>query len=280
MKPVALITGATGAISKAIAGPLALTGKYEVVPLCRNRNKAERTVEELRTLSGNPAVAFAVADLSRKASIDTVAATWRNPLQVLINNAALAPRTRHEAPEGIELQFATNVLEYYWLTAALEPWFPRAAGARVVNVASHWAGNLDLQDPEFKHRPYDQHQAYRQSKQADRMLTVTFAERFRHRGITINACHSGDVPSALSHALDFGRNESAEQGARPPVADHRLRHRRTHRPLVRTGPGNPLSVCPRQTTGGDTGGNLPVLRLTGQATLPASFGHFRLAHSQ
>jgi NAD(P)-dependent dehydrogenase (short-subunit alcohol dehydrogenase family) len=39
------------------------------------------------------------------------------------------------------------------------------------------------------------HEAYRQSKQANRMLTVALAARLAERGITVNACHPGNVSS-------------------------------------------------------------------------------------
>jgi retinol dehydrogenase 12 len=38
-----------------------------------------------------------------------------------------------------------------------------SAPARVVNVASYWAGGLDLNDLEFTRRSYDNDQAYRYS---------------------------------------------------------------------------------------------------------------------
>jgi NAD(P)-dependent dehydrogenase (short-subunit alcohol dehydrogenase family) len=87
----------------------------------------------------------------------------------------------------------------------------------VVNVASYWAGGLDLDDLEFEHRRYDNDAAYRQSKQADRMLTVAFAERFRDAGVTVNACHPGDVVSTLSRNLGFGGHETPEQAASTPA---------------------------------------------------------------
>jgi NAD(P)-dependent dehydrogenase (short-subunit alcohol dehydrogenase family) len=89
--------------------------------------------------------------------------------------------------------------------------------ARVVNVASYWAGGLRLDDLQFSLRRYNNDHAYRQSKQADRMLTVAFARRFVGRGITVNACHSGDVSSTLSNDLGFGGHESPDQGASTPV---------------------------------------------------------------
>jgi len=86
-----------------------------------------------------------------------------------------------------------------------------------VNVASYWAGDLDLDDLEFRRRPYNNNTAYRQSKQANRMLTVAFAERFREHGVTFNACHPGDVNSSLSRDLGFGGHETSQQGARTPA---------------------------------------------------------------
>ena len=214
---VALVTSATGAIGFAIANRIALMPGFEVVLLCRNEAKAKRAMGAIQAATGNRSVSFSLVDLSRQASVNAFASAWDRPVHVLVNDAAIAPPLREETPEGIEMQFATNVLGYYWLTKALEDRLIQAAPARVVNVASYWAGDLDLGDLEFKRRRYDQHQAYRQSKQANRMLTVAFAERLQAYGITVNACHSGDVNSTLSNALGFGGHETPEQGAKTPV---------------------------------------------------------------
>jgi len=42
-----------------------------------------------------------------------LAAEWEGPLHVLVNNAGTTPRQRMETLEGIEMQFATNVLGYF-----------------------------------------------------------------------------------------------------------------------------------------------------------------------
>jgi hypothetical protein len=49
------------------------------------------------------------------------------------------------------------------------------------------------------------------------MLTVAFAEKLRQSGITVNACHPGDVNSKLSNDFGFGGHESPDQGAATPV---------------------------------------------------------------
>jgi NAD(P)-dependent dehydrogenase (short-subunit alcohol dehydrogenase family) len=89
--------------------------------------------------------------------------------------------------------------------------------ARIINVSSYWAGQLDLDDPEFKKRRYNNDSAYRQSKQADRMLAYAFAGRLKPSGITVNACHPGDVNSKVSNDLGFGGFEKPDEGAATPV---------------------------------------------------------------
>lgn len=242
---VALVTGASGVIGKAIAHQLAASGAYEVVLACRNRAKAERAVRDVLRDAGRDAgpdngpdngpdagpdtgsdtgpdtgcghVRYELVDVARQASIAELVARWRGPLHVLVNNAAAAPRVREETPEGLERVFATNVLGYFWMTRMFADVLAASAPARVVNVASYWAGGLDLDDLQFQRRRYDNDVAYRQSKQAERMLTVAFAERLRARGVVVNACHPGDVASALSHSLGFGGHDTAVQSAETPV---------------------------------------------------------------
>jgi len=214
---VALVTGATGAIGKAIATRIASRPDYEIVLLCRNAAKAQAAVANIRQRSGNARVRSEIVDLARRDSVAALAERWEGPVHVLVNNAATTPRRREETPEGIELQFATNVLGYFWMMTAFRGHLADSAPARIVNVASYWAGGLDLEDLEFERRRYDNDAAYRQSKQADRMLSVAFAERLQDAGVTTNACHPGDVVSKLSQDLGFGGHETPGQAASTPA---------------------------------------------------------------
>ena len=212
-----LITGATGAIGGGIARLIAEMPGYNPVILARERTRAESTVKELENLTGNTGIRYVIADLSRREEIRQLAARWDGPLHILINNAGATPRSRQETPEGIEMQWATNVLGYFWMIRFFAPHLAKNAPARIVNVASYWAGDMDLTDPEFRKRDYNNDTAYRQSKQANRMLTVAFAERLKDSGITVNACHPGDVRSTLASNLGYGGHESPVQGADTPV---------------------------------------------------------------
>lgn len=214
---VAIVTGATGAIGEAIARRIAEQPGYEVVLVARDEARVRESVERIRRASGNGAVRWELADLSRLADVRALAERWRGPLHVLVNCAAQAPPRRTETPEGIEVQLATNVLGYFWMTREFEPALRSSAPSRVVHVASYWAGGLDLGDLEFVRRPYDNDAAYRQSKQADRMLSAAFAERLADAGVAVNACHPGDVRSRLASDLGFGGHETPDQAARTPV---------------------------------------------------------------
>ena len=214
---VALVSGATGAIGKAIAERITSRPGFEVVLLCRDAGRAESAVADIQRRTGNPRVRYEQVDLSRADSIAALAARWRGPAHILVNNAAVTPRGREESVEGVELQFAVNVLGYFRMVAAFRDHLAASAPARVVNVASYWAGGLDLEDLEFRRRAYDNDAAYRQSKQADRMLTVALADRLAAAGITVNACHPGDVRSTLSRNLGFGGHETPDQGADTPA---------------------------------------------------------------
>jgi NAD(P)-dependent dehydrogenase (short-subunit alcohol dehydrogenase family) len=204
-RKTAVVTGATGAIGGAIARRLASAGFRLILP-----------VRDLARAKGLPGEVVEV-DLARRVSIDAFARTVTGPVHVLVNNAAECPRARQETPEGIERQLATNVLGYLWMTLALERALAATPGGRVVLVASYWAGGLDLDDLEFHRRRYDNGSAYRQAKQANRMLAAALADRLAPAGTWIGSCHPGDVNSRLSNALGFGGSDTPEEGADTPA---------------------------------------------------------------
>jgi retinol dehydrogenase 12 len=81
-------------------------------------------------------VRYEIVYFSSYSSVEALVNRWRGPLHVLINNAATSPRQRQETPEGIEVQFATNVLGYFWMTQLFSDHLKASAPARVINVAS------------------------------------------------------------------------------------------------------------------------------------------------
>jgi len=214
-----IVTGAYGGVGKAICELIGKDHENRVILAGRNQQELNSAVEQIRTKTTNSAVQGYVVDFSSKKSIEQFAEQLRDePIDVLINNHATGPQKRQLTSDGIELQFATNVLGYVWMTNAFESNLKkRSPTARIVNVASYWAGGLDIDDLQFEKRRYTADAAYQQAKQANRMLTLAYAEKYLHDGITVNVCHPGDANTKLSNSLGFGGHETPEQSARTPV---------------------------------------------------------------
>mmetsp|Transcript_19125 Transcript_19125/g.36848 ORF Transcript_19125/g.36848 Transcript_19125/m.36848 type:complete len:330 (-) Transcript_19125:216-1205(-) len=226
---VVVVTGATGAIGKEIALGLAAKGA-ELVLAARNVPKAQAVAKEITAKTKNSHIRVEQVDLCSPTSISGFAARLSSQpggVDVLINNAAVVPPNKVLTSDGIELQFATNVLSYFLLSTLLRPLLKNSAKvskksgggpARIINVASQYAGGLDLNDVNFDRRRYNANSAYRQTKQADRMLSWAAAERFEEDGIIVHACHPGVVTSTLLNGLGFGMGfDRAATAASTPI---------------------------------------------------------------
>jgi NAD(P)-dependent dehydrogenase (short-subunit alcohol dehydrogenase family) len=118
---VALVTGGTDGIGKAIARVLAQEG-IGVVVVGSNAEKGAAAVRELRQTSGNADIEFLGADLSLIRNVDVLASEvskrWPR-LHYLVLCAGIV-RGRHTlTSEGIETNFAINYLSRFALTERL-----------------------------------------------------------------------------------------------------------------------------------------------------------------
>jgi NAD(P)-dependent dehydrogenase (short-subunit alcohol dehydrogenase family) len=192
---VAVVTGASSGIGLATARALGSAG-VRVVLACRNEERADAAKQQLEREAPGAQFEIELVDLSTLSSVRMAARAIaaRHPqIRVLVNNAGMWSYYRRESADGIELTWATNHLGPFALTALLAPQLRASRHARVVNVASGLAHSLDLDDVEFRKRPYTGLKAYAQSKQANRMWTRALARRFAGTGVTVNAMHPGFV---------------------------------------------------------------------------------------
>lgn len=211
-----IITGATGTIGQAITQSMDIE-KFDIIFTARSEEKARKLMSNLKNFSGTNSVTYKIIDLGNKDQIRQFANDVDQPIDILINNAAITPRARMLNESGIEMQWAVNVLGYFWMMKYFTPHLKQGFHPRIVNVASYWAGHLDLTDPEFEKRNYDNNIAYMQSKQADRMLSKAFSAILKKERIAVNSCHPGDANSNLSNSLGFGGHESPQRAAETPV---------------------------------------------------------------
>src|SRR5262245_19593826 len=197
----ALVTGATGGIGKQIALGLARMGAHVIVG-ARNPDRGETARAEIAAATNAP-VSMIRLDVASFDSINAAAIELDrrfDKLHILVNNAGVWMSDRKLSPDGHELTLATNVLGPHLLNRLLRPKLEASAPARIVNVVSGFASEYDASDLDFERRKWSGFKAYKQSKQALRMLTWGLAARLAGTGVTVNAAAPGFVKT------DFAQN--------------------------------------------------------------------------
>jgi NAD(P)-dependent dehydrogenase (short-subunit alcohol dehydrogenase family) len=194
---LAVVTGSNSGLGFGLARRLSAAGA-DVVMAIRNRAKGEAAIDQIRATHPDAKLTIKVLDLS---SLATVAALGEQlnadgrPIDILINNAGvMTPPERDTTADGFELQFGSNHLGHFALTAHLLPLLRAAKGPRVVSLSSVAArsGRIHFDDPQFE-KSYNPMSAYGQSK----LAVLMFARELDHRsreagwGILSNAAHPG-----------------------------------------------------------------------------------------
>jgi NAD(P)-dependent dehydrogenase (short-subunit alcohol dehydrogenase family) len=233
----AVITGATGGLGYETALALAGAGA-EVVLTGRNDVKGRNAIQRIRGEIPNTKLSYETLDLANLASVADFAkrfAAAHASLDLLVNNAGvMALPERQATADGFEMQFGTNYLGHYALTAHLLPLLRRGNQPRVVNLSSltHRWGAINFDDLQGT-RSYAPGKAYSQSKLAMLMFALELQRRSDAGGwgLMSNAAHPGyartdliaNGPGAsgllwqLNKALRPLISHSAAEGALPTL---------------------------------------------------------------
>jgi retinol dehydrogenase 14 len=196
-----VVTGANSGIGKETALGLASMGAH-VVLVCRNQQKGEAALADIRRKSGSSQLDLLIADVSSQASVRALAEQIRQKysrLDVLVNNAGGAVRARTLSVDGIELTVAGNYLGGALLTILLLDLLKASAPSRIINVSSEAQrrARLDMNDLQFERRKYSGFAAYGQSKLLMNAFTFELARRLEGTGVTANCLHPGVVATNI-----------------------------------------------------------------------------------
>jgi NAD(P)-dependent dehydrogenase (short-subunit alcohol dehydrogenase family) len=202
----AVVTGGASGIGVETVRALAQAGAAVTIA-ARKPDAAAAVIADVRQSTGNDALDFAALELADRASIDAFVAAWEGPLDILIDNAGvMALQELTIAPDGHEMQFATNHLGHFRLALGLHDALAAAAdGARLVSLSSraHLASPVIFDDLDFRFRPYTPESAYAQSKTANVLFAVEAARRWADDGIVANAVHPGAIiDTGLARHMD------------------------------------------------------------------------------
>jgi 3-oxoacyl-[acyl-carrier protein] reductase len=190
---VAVVTGASRGIGRAIAATLAARGATVAVNYLENREAAEDTLARIRAIGGAAeSCPFDVSDAAAtRHAIDQIVDRYGR-LDILVNNAgvsvnALLPRLK-EADWGRVL--ATNLTGVFHCTQAVLRAMLRSRYGRIVNLTSVVAelGNAGQT-------------AYGAAKAGVAGMTRSLAREIAGRGITVNCVAPGFIETEMTAAL-------------------------------------------------------------------------------
>ncbi|MBF9072544.1 SDR family NAD(P)-dependent oxidoreductase [Streptacidiphilus fuscans] len=209
---VALVTGSTSGIGRAVAQALAARGAHVLVS-GRDEERGAKTVAAIRADGGRadflPADlrdADSARDLARRA-VET-----GGRVDILVNNAGIGVFGPTEAVSEAEFDaaYAVNVKAPFFLVAGLAPGMAERGGGAIVSVTTMVAGfgqaGMAL---------------YGSSKAAVALLTKAWAAEFGPHGVRVNAVSPGPTRTEGTAPMGDALDQLASQAPAGRVADPR-----------------------------------------------------------
>lgn len=216
---VALVTGASRGIGRAVARRLAQEGAAVAVNYLARREEAHALVASLRS---DGARAMAVqADVGDPAQVRTMVervAGELGPVDTLVNNAGITLKGDLEDFDYAQMPalLRTNVDGVVWVTRAVAAAMKQRRYGRIVNIGSIAAHGTAFAGTTF----------YAATKAAVAILTRRFALDLGPFGITVNAVAPGFI---LTDLVSVGRTAEEVEQLKQEIA-RRTMMRRVGRP--------------------------------------------------
>lgn len=197
--PIALVTGGSTGIGRAIAAKLAQDG-FSVVITGRN----EASLQEAAAQHDN--ISFVVADVTKAEDVDRTLSEVQDRhgrLDVLVNNAGVAPLAPIDQIDAAHVGhvFDVNVRGLIDTTVKALPAL-RASKGSVINISSI------LSD-----RPMPNMTVYSASKAAVTALSKGWARELAPEGVRVNVVSPGPIETPIYGKLGIPQEQAEEMGA-------------------------------------------------------------------
>ncbi|MBZ2176808.1 MAG: 3-ketoacyl-ACP reductase [Acidobacteriota bacterium] len=202
-RPVALITGASRGIGRGIALELAKT--HSLVATYRGRQDAAET---LRAETGAEIVQSDIGSAADRARLLAFTREKFGRLDLLVNNAGMAPRVRQDILTGTEESFDelinTNLKGPHFLTQAAANWMAEQGVGRIVFITSlsAYAASTNRSD-------------YCISKAGLAMAVSLYANRLAGQGIQVFEIRPGIIRTDMISAVESVYEEKIANGLLP-----------------------------------------------------------------
>ena len=194
-----IITGATDGIGLAAAKSIAKKG-YHVSLVGRNPDKGKKALEAIIEHSRNKNLDFFECDLSLVSNVKDLADRIKqkhSKIDVLLNNAGGANKTKQITTEGLEKTFATNQMNYFVLSTELLDILSESTDGRIVNVASnaHIGAEVDYENINSE-KSFSAWTSYCVSKLMNIMFTYQLSSM--QDRVSVNVLHPGFVDTNIA----------------------------------------------------------------------------------
>ncbi len=202
-KPSSIVTGASRGIGRAIA--LELSKTHEVIATYRGRRDA---AESLQAETGCRIFQCDVSSAADRQALLAFARETFGQLDLLVNNAGIAPRERRDILEATEESFddliATNLKGPHFLTQQAARWMAESGRGRIVFVTSISAYTASINRAE-----------YCISKAGLSMSVALYAERLAAQGIQVFEIRPGVIRTDMIAKVQQAYEERIAGGLLP-----------------------------------------------------------------
>ena len=201
--PSAIVTGASRGIGRAIATELSKT--HQVIATYKGRRDA---AESLRATTGVEIFQCDISSKSDRESLIRFARERSDRLELLVNNAGIAPRERRDVLDATEESFdeliSTNLRGPHFLTQLAARWMIEQGQGRIVFVTSISSYTASVNRAE-----------YCISKAGLSMSVAVWAARLAPAGVKVFEIRPGIIRTDMIAAVEQVYDERIAQGLLP-----------------------------------------------------------------
>ncbi len=202
-RPVAIVTGASRGIGRAVA--LELARDHSVLATYRG---SEDAAKALRDECGAEIIRTDIADSGDRENLIAHCRERFGRLDLLVNNAGIAPRERRDLLEATEESFdeviGTNLKGPYFLTQAAGSWMAQQGAGRIVFVTSISSYTSSTNRGE-----------YCVSKAGLSMTVQLYADRLAAHGVGVFEIRPGIIQTDMIANVRGKYEKLAEEGLLP-----------------------------------------------------------------
>ena len=194
-----LIIGASTSLGLAISKRFAEMGANTIL-VCRNKEKGEKAVSEIKKESPDALVDLMICDLASIKSIQSFIKEFKgkhSKLDLLYNNAAVMKQKRAITEDGFEMMFQVNYLAPFILMKSLLDVLKKGHSPMILNNGRPaYKLRLDMEDLQFS-KKYSMYQSFFKTKLCLLFASLEFSRKLENDGITVKMADPGPFKSEL-----------------------------------------------------------------------------------